>query len=229
MNLEQHLILIPAYNEEKTIGDVIAGLKMHGFKNILVVNDGSKDSTERVARDLGVHVLSHKINLGVGAATISGINWACQHNKFKHSNDFTHIVTVDADGQHAPDDVLLVAQKSLDGADYVVGTRNFSADMVPVVKRVANFCADFLTFLLTGKWVNDTYSGLRCLKLESISRLNLKQPDYSFCTEIVVSTLNAGLKISSVPIKAIYTDYSMTKPTRLRVFDSLKLVRKVLS
>src|SRR5689334_13430703 len=96
--------VIPAYNEGQAIGDVVRGLvkelKSSDFNyEIVVVDDGSKDDTVEVSRSEGAHVISHVLNTGSGGATATGLSYAQQNN-------FDIAVTLDADGQHAPEDVI---------------------------------------------------------------------------------------------------------------------------
>src|SRR3989344_7649026 len=90
-------VVIPAYNEEDSIGRVIDGLKKEGYKNIIVVDDGSKDSTYGIANSKNIHVYRHNINRGLGGALGTGIEAANRMNA-------EVVVTFDADGQHLPED-----------------------------------------------------------------------------------------------------------------------------
>ncbi|MDO8660482.1 MAG: glycosyltransferase family 2 protein, partial [Candidatus Woesearchaeota archaeon] len=106
-------IVIPAYNEAKRIGAVLEHLKNKGYANLIVVNDGSQDNTAGVASEHTQHVLSHVINRGAGAATKTGLEYAKQQ-------DASVIVTLDADGQHAVDDLELLVQPILENKADVV-------------------------------------------------------------------------------------------------------------
>ena len=92
------LIIVPAFNEEKSLGGVIDDLKKFGYKNILVVNDGSKDDTEKIARGKNVTVISHIMNRGLGAALGTGFAYAKKEK-------YDILVTFDADGQHKATDI----------------------------------------------------------------------------------------------------------------------------
>jgi glycosyltransferase involved in cell wall biosynthesis len=110
-------IVIPAYNEETVIGDVIAEIRQAGYGNILVVDDGSRDATYEKVKETGVLTLRHRLNRGKGAATKTGIEAA----KLEGADI---IVTMDGDGQHSPADIEQLVAPIRDGhCDVVLGTR----------------------------------------------------------------------------------------------------------
>ena len=115
---EKHgIIVIPAYNEERTIVEVIRGLKQHGFARLIVVDDGSSDRTGELACQEGVILLRHILNRGLGGALGTGISAALRLGA-------ELIVTFDADGQHDPDDIARLLEPIERGeADVVIGSR----------------------------------------------------------------------------------------------------------
>ena len=113
------LIIIPAYNEELTIGSVVALAKKYG--DVLVVDDGSGDRTSEIAREAGAIVIRHNTNMGKGAALKTGFEYAL-------SREYEIVVTLDADGQHNPDEIPLLMEPIIRGeADLVIGSRYLNA------------------------------------------------------------------------------------------------------
>ena len=130
------IIIIPAFNEESMITNVISSLNKY-FINILVIDDGSNDKTvERVA-NLKAQIISLKKNYGVGKALLTGLQVA-KHRKYKFA------ITVDGDGQHNANDVYKVFKELIKGYDLVIGQRNFQNKNIPDTKRISNAIASNL-------------------------------------------------------------------------------------
>ncbi|MBI4170644.1 MAG: glycosyltransferase family 2 protein, partial [Candidatus Aenigmarchaeota archaeon] len=108
-------IVMPAYNEEKTIGSAVKGCKRYG--TVIVINDASKDKTAEVAKNAGATVITHKINRGLGGALRTGFDAA-----LKTGADV--IITIDADGQHLPEEIPKFINKIKEGYDFVLGARD---------------------------------------------------------------------------------------------------------
>lgn len=203
-------IVIPAYNEEQVIGSVVGGI-LHVFRGtpykaaVIVVDDGSKDHTAREARKAGAYVISHILNTGQGGAIATGLSYAEQ-------NGFQIAATVDADGQHAPEDVLNGVQKlAQGGVDLLIGSRLIEKKGMSRVKRIGNQGLSFITFLLFGVNVTDSQSGLRVFSRNALEKLKWKTSGYEFCSEMLWRARQQKLAISEYPIKAIYTEYSTSK------------------
>ena len=173
-------IVIPAYNEEKTIVKVIKGLKREGWRNIIVVNDGSTDKTEMLAKKEGVVVVTHIINRGLGAALGTGIKAALILGA-------DYIVTFDADDQHFPQDVKRLINVLEKGrADAVIGSRFLGRKKgVPPKYVVGNFLLNILTFLLLGAYSSDTQSGLRAFNRRAAEKLEILSNRMAVSSEIV--------------------------------------------
>ncbi len=215
------LILIPAYNEERTIGDLISALNRVGFNTILVVNDGSADKTSEIAKGLGAVVVTHPINMGAGSALRTGFAYA------KASN-FEFVLTCDADGQHTAEDVLKVATATTQ-FDFVNGQRDFSTPGVPFSKKITSLPSDLLTAFLCGRFVKDSLSGLRRIRVSKLQELSLTAYGYAIVLETVIECVKKGLSVSYVVVPARYTDYSTTKKTRLKVSGLYKVLNETLN
>ncbi|OQB44009.1 MAG: Undecaprenyl-phosphate mannosyltransferase [Parcubacteria group bacterium ADurb.Bin159] len=198
------ILVIPAYNEEKTIGEVISNVKNYA-DFVVVVDDGSKDRTSEIAEKEGAIVYRHCINLGLGASLITGFKIA-----LKLKGDI--IVTFDADGQHCPFDIEKVIAPILDEkAEVVIGTRTKKGGNMPFSRKIYNYIANILTFFLYGNWVSDSQSGLRAFKASALEKLILSSQRMEISSEIVGQIKKQHLKLVEVPISAIYTSYSLSK------------------
>lgn len=203
-------IIIPAYNEASAIGDVVKQThnvfrKSTYDYDIVVVNDGSKDDTSRVAEKSGAIVINHILNSGAGGATATGLSYATKKN-------YLAAATMDADGQHDPRDVkkgfdYIFKQK----ADLLIGSRLIDSTGMSKVKILGNKGLSFVTFLLFGINSTDSQSGLRVYNRTSLENLRWTTSGYEFCSEMLWRAHQIGLTIDEYPIQAIYTDYSKAK------------------
>lgn len=214
-------IIIPAYNESKVIGKVVKGVKNEGFKNIIVVDDGSSDNTFQEAKKAGAIVLRHIINRGKGAAVKTGIEAAL---KLKAN----YLVVIDGDGQHDPKDIKRMIKKLDHGYDIVLGNRFNSKNKIPFSKKLANFFADFFVFLLSGIWIKDTQSGFRAFRADIFKKINLEHDRYEFESEVIYKIAYYGLKFTEIPIKVRYTPYSQSKAQRQNFLNGIKTVLRIL-
>jgi len=191
------LIVIPALNEQRTIGNVIEEIKSNGF-NCVVVNDCSSDQTSQVARDAGATVLDLPFNLGVGGALRTGFRFACEHG-------FKAIVQVDADGQHSVNDIqkLIDAINLLD-VDMVVGSRFLdprTSMSVGMIRRLAmRFLARSAT-RATGVKITDSTSGFRLIQSPLLEVFSQMLPtNYLGDTyEALLAAGRSGYKVVEIP------------------------------
>ncbi|NJE43350.1 glycosyltransferase [Thermococcus sp. GR6] len=221
-NLLSTYVVVPAYNEERTIGTVLDDLlRYFRAEEIIVVNDGSRDKTAEVARSRGVHVLTHLVNRGLGGALGTGIAYALRKNA-------RLILTFDADGQHLVSDALRVMKPVAEGkADFAVGSRlKGDTSEMPFVKRFGNFVLDAITAVFARKYVSDSQSGLRCFSRECASKITITCDRYAVSSEIIIEASGNGCRIVEVPIKAVYTEYSMKKGTN--ILEGVKIALNLL-
>jgi glycosyltransferase involved in cell wall biosynthesis len=213
-------VVVPAYNEERTILDVIAGLRGAGFQRILVVDDGSTDDTALLARLAGVEVITHVLNRGLGAALGTGIRAALLDGA-------EVIATCDGDGQHAPADVRRALEPVLHGeADVVLGSRLLGGGHMPWQRVLANRIANVCTRALFGIWTTDSQCGLRVFSRKAAERLDLECDGMEVSSEIAGEIARNRLRCAEVPITSIYTTYSLSKGQSLRV--GLRTLAKLL-
>jgi len=216
----QTLVIIPAFNEEKTIEEVILQVKQVGFKNILVVDDGSTDKTRLVAQNSGARVLSHLINIGLGGALATGFDFAREKN-------FNFAITMDADGQHLPSDALEI-EKALktNCGDLVIGSRIDSLWKKYKKRFVINFLSNIFTYILSGLWVSDSQSGLRGLNKNALEKIKPTQSGYEVSSEIIILAKANKIKVWEIPINAIYSKYSLEKGQKIQ--NAFNVFRKLL-
>lgn len=203
-------IVMPAYNEAKVICSVVKKtLKTFSRSSyettLVVINDGSKDDTASEAAKGGALVITHILNSGAGSATATGLSYAQQ-------NGFDIAATMDADGQHAAEDVLkgvdLILKKE---KDLLIGSRLINNKGMSRVKVFGNKGLSTITYLLFGINSTDSQSGLRIFSRNSLEQLKWRTSGYEFASEMLWRAKQLGLKIDEYPIKAIYTDYSKSK------------------
>lgn len=198
------IAVIPAYNEEKTIAGVIAGIKKYA-KHIIVIDDGSRDKTGETAKQEGVKVLRHAINIGLGGALGTGLKAAIM-------DDADVVITLDADGQHSPEDIPLILEPIIKNeADFVVGSRFLKKQKMPVFRKVANGFANFTTFVFWGARSSDTQSGMRAFSKYAVKKIEILSNGMEVSSEIIKEAKQNKLRVKEVPIRAIYTDYSLSK------------------
>jgi glycosyltransferase involved in cell wall biosynthesis len=205
MTAKRVVVVIPAYNEERTIVEVIRGLKQRGFTTLIVVDDGSSDRTGALACDEGAIRLRHLLNRGLGGALGTGISAALRLGA-------EVIVTFDADGQHDPNDIVRLLEPIEGGkAEVVIGSRMLEPQGMPYRRRMANWIANVVTYLLFGGWTTDSQSGLRAFSSRAATRMQIMTTGMEVSSEIIAETVRNRLKWEEVPVQAIYTDYSLSK------------------
>jgi len=193
-------IVIPAYNEEKTIGEIISNtiLTMQSFEmpyEIIVVDDGSKDNTRRVASRYKTTVLFNEDNCGKGYALRKGFEFA--------RGDI--IVTIDSDGAHKPKEIPDLVYPLLNGADIVAGSRflgNGVNRSTSRLNRIGNKLFNLMIMILTRKRITDSQTGFRAFKKKVLNKFCLQSVGYEIETELTVKGLNNGFVYEEKPIKS---------------------------
>jgi len=196
--------VIPAYNEAKRIASVVE----HTCKfvdTVIVADDGSSDATAVVAEQAGAVVVRHAQNCGAGAATMTGIDAA-------RSMGAEVIVTLDADEQHDPRDIPSLLEPVVTGrADIVFANRFGQKNHIPFIRRFFNAVGNLVTFATTGRWVNDSQCGFKVFGPRAVREVMIRMSGYEFCTELVRETVQHQWRVAEVPIKVLYSQYTLAK------------------
>jgi len=216
-------VVIPAFNEGSVIQSVIQEIQHSGYKNIIVIDDGSSDNTQiKAAEIIGKFSLRHKINRGKGGATKTGIEAA----KLFEADI---IVTVDGDGQHDPKDIQKIITPILENkCDVVLGTRLIDPRGMPWYKILANHFGNFVTWFLFGLWVTDSQSGFRAYSRHAAEVINTKADRYEYDSEVIREIYIYKLKFKEVPIAVRYTEYSMGKIHKQGLVNGIRTVYKMI-
>lgn len=200
------LALIPAYNAERFVGDVVRRARRH--VPVVVVNDGSGDQTAQVAVEAGAVLIDQQPNQGKGAALQTGFTWALERNA-------RAVITLDADGQHDPDEIGGFLERFQNTqADLIIGARDFS--QMPLVRRLSNSIGQRAFSWAMGRPVRDNQSGYRLLSRRLMESLQTSgERGFEFEMDMIVVCVRNGWPLDWVPIRTIYADEkSNIKPLR---------------
>jgi glycosyltransferase involved in cell wall biosynthesis len=191
------IAIIPCYNEEETIGDIVTIAQKHVDK-VVVCDDASTDNTAFIAGMRGAVVLKHKEHHGVGYMMQGGFNVARWANA-------DVIITLDGDGQHNPDDIPSLVKPIVDGiVDVVFGTRKEKGQM-PKYRRFGNAVVNWLCNVNSSCKISDNTCGFRAFSRESLQiLLPISEQKFGSIVEMLIKAKARGLKIAEVPIQCIY-------------------------
>jgi glycosyltransferase involved in cell wall biosynthesis len=192
-------VLVPAFEATATVGRVVDELRATLDLPVVVVDDGSSDSTGETARAHGASVIRHERNRGKGAAIVSGLREAARRG-------MTEVVTVDADGQHPAASARAVLDGSDDPRAMVLGVRDLVRDGAPRSNRFGNAVSNFFlsAFSRPHRRLSDTQCGLRRYPVLATLDLGTKARGYAFEAEVVLRALAAGLPVVEVPVEVVY-------------------------
>jgi glycosyltransferase involved in cell wall biosynthesis len=210
--------IIPAYFEEKHIGDVVERT-LKQLDNVLVIDDGSTDATAANARAAGAQVIVHERNLGKGEAIKTGLHYWVDRG-------FRHIVMLDADGQHLPEEIARFVAAAASGAQLYIGTRMNDVRTMPMLRRLVNRYMSRRISRVCGQEIPDTQCGFRMLEAPVIPFLFQGAGRFDYETEMLIVASRQGFRIDSVPVSTVYGDeVSSIHPVRDTI-RFLKLMRR---
>lgn len=196
---ERICVIVPTYNNERTIADMLQRIQVYTY-NIIVVNDGSTPETLAAVRSLSEipEIVDYTPNRGKGYALMQGFRRALELG-------YKYAITIDSDGQHFPEDIPLLLEcfQRHKGA-LIVGSRNLTADNMPSKNTFANKFSNFWFHLQTGIDLEDTQSGYRLYPLENINLRWPITPRYEAELELLVFSAWRGVPVVSTPVRVYY-------------------------
>ncbi|RME32113.1 glycosyltransferase family 2 protein [Candidatus Woesearchaeota archaeon] len=221
MSKHSVFIVIPAFNEERRLPEVLQRLRRAGYDHIIVVDDASRDATAAVARRAGAHVVQHKHNKGQGAALRTGIKEA-----LRRGADI--IVTFDADGQHQVREIARLVRPLVRGeADVALGSRFLGrAPGMPLVKRITLWGSKLVERLFLGVKLTDVHNGFRAFSRDAARRIRITCNRMAHASEIVYRVHELGLSVVEVPVTIHYDRYAREKGQS--VFNSFSILRDII-
>jgi glycosyltransferase involved in cell wall biosynthesis len=194
------LVVVPSYNEEGSIAEVIEGIRDQELEinfEIAVVNDSSSDDTAEIAEEKGATVLSHPVNLGGGAALRTGF-------KYARKNDFEYLICVDGDGQHDPDQLEKVLEPvTEDGYDLCIGSRyrGERGYEIPFLRNLGIKFYSWTVSILSGYEITDCTSGYRAISRDLFTQYAENYADNFWAIEATIWAGRKGYRVKEVPVK----------------------------
>ena len=214
-------VLIPAHNEERTIGELVSELKKK-FETVIVVDDGSSDGTGLLAEENGATVLKHSVCRGKGEALKTGFRYILEN-----LSDISAVITMDGDGQHKVEDVVHFekAYRRNKNISIWVGKRKIKGTDMPFIRRITNISMSILISLFSLQWIPDTQNGFRLIKRDVIRNVTLITSKFETESELLIKAGWKMYRIGSVPISTVYSkEKSKINPTR----DTIRFFRMLL-
>jgi glycosyltransferase involved in cell wall biosynthesis len=199
--------LIPAYECARTIGAVAAGARTH-VSRVVVVDDGSPDSTAEEAARAGAEVIRRGANGGKGAAIREGLG------RILPDRDASHVLFLDGDGQHDPEEIPKLVEAARGGADFVVGSRLSARERIPAYRYETNRIGDMILSRMTALPIEDGASGYRLVEARLLVPLNLRANGYLIDNEILLKCAPNVRRFETVPVRPIYGSKSHYRPFR---------------
>ena len=216
-------VIIPSFNEERTVGTVIENTisvveSLGNPYEIILVDDGSTDRTKEMAQKYKTTLLTNGGNMGKGTALRKGFKQA--------SGDI--IVTIDSDGEHDPKDIPDLIYPLYNGSDITTGSRYLGdgKDSTYRLNRIGNFIFNRTIRLMTGENITDSQTGFRALKKEALEKLDLESTGYEIEAEITMKGLMKGLVFQEIPINYQKRKYNISKIRTVR--DGIKIFSTIL-
>jgi len=232
----QTAAVIPAFNDEKHIGDIVRGTRKQ-LDHVIVVDDGSTDLTAQRARDAGAEVITHDQNRGKGEAIKTGIEHlfpAANPSPDGLDRQITWVILLDSDGQHLPEEIerFLAAAASAVQPTFFIGNRMNNLAGMPFSRRVVNRYMSSRISRLCGQEIPDTQCGYRMVDRQLAPDLLRGGHRFEYETEVLIIASHKGYRIESVPITTVYSDQvSKIHPMRdaIRFFKLMWRYRAIRS
>jgi dolichol-phosphate mannosyltransferase len=210
-------IIIPTYNEVKTIGSIVSALDKRGFR-VIVIDDGSKDKTIIEANKFGAEIIAYAKNAGKGRCIREGLEYAMK-------NGCEAAITMDGDGQHSLSDIdKFLDEYKKSGADLILGNRLHDPKKMPFIRRCTNSIMSFVISLLITERIDDSQCGYRLISRKGIEKMQLITTKYEIESEMLMEAKRRGLKMSAVNIDSIYAGEASQINPFLDTFRFLKFI-----
>jgi len=220
MSIEGLLVaVIPAYEAAPSVGEIVRRTIEQNLE-VIVVDDGSSDDTAAVAEAAGATVLSHDSNQGKGAALRTAFSRIAGRN-------FAGVVTLDADGQHLPEEIQKLEQAWREGADLVLGTRDHLFRDMSRVRQTSNSLSSQLISFAAGAQLSDVQTGFRIYSRDLLLAVEFVGDGFEAESAVVVRAARQGFEISAVPVELGFADGRCTSHYRPLV-DSLRIAGGVI-
>lgn len=199
--MKENLLILPAFNEEVYISDVLKKLSLYPDIDVLVIDDGSTDNTMKILKQAKIDFLiRHDINQGYGKSLIDGFGWAILNN-------YTYVVTMDCDAQHEPQ-YLPTFFENLKDFDIVSGSRYLPTsphfgkvpkDRIEINKFITHLIHNWTKYKIT-----DSFCGFKGYRTEALKKLNLTEQGYGMPLQLWIQASNVGLRVKEIPVPSIY-------------------------
>jgi len=219
-------ILIPAYNEEKYIKDVVSSCSKYKL-DIIVVDDGSTDNTPEIIKSIpnpekfSITLLEHSFNRGKGQSLKTGFDCAV-------ANNYEGVITIDADGQHKVSEISNFLQTlEKNNPDIIVGSRFKNIKGMPFIRLATNYFTSWIISLVAGNKIEDVQSGFRYINSKVLKNIEVKTKNFDAEPELLIKASWSGYKIINTPISTIYhKDFtSYVNPIK----DTVKFIKLVFN
>lgn len=212
------LIVIPAYNEEENIGNVVNYIVEHYSQyDYVVVNDGSKDRTADICREKGYELIDLPINLGLAGAFQTGLKYAYQQG-------YSYAIQFDADGQHRPEFIEKMLKRMKEGYDIVIGSRFVNEKKDKSMRMLGSRMNTVAIKMTTGTRISDPTSGMRMFSEDMIKEF-AQNLNYGPEPDTISYLVKNGAKVSEVPVKMEERQFGTSY---LNLFGSMKYMMKML-
>lgn len=211
-------IAIPAFQAEPSIGDIVRR-SLEELPDVLVIDDGSSDDTAGEARRAGAEVISVPVNRGKGDALEVAF-------KELFGRGFSAVITLDADGQHLPEEIPVLIEATRGGADLVMGTREHLFAEMSRLRRFSNRLSSRAISLVAGQALDDVQTGFRYYTKPLIDRIGFPEARFEAESAVVVRAVRHGFRVATVPVRLGFADGRLTSHYRPMI-DSLRIATAV--
>jgi len=209
-------MVIPAYNEARSLERILRRLKEKNL-NVIVIDDGSKDSTYTVAKLKADIVIRNEKNLGKGMALRRAITFLLENEKFDY------IITMDGDGQHSASDVDKFINEASKGENFVVGNRMDNPQGMPKTRIITNKLMSWLLSKMVSQSIPDTQCGFRLISRDVLEKIRFRANKFEVESEILIKAAKESFAIKSIPIHSIY--FRRIKSKIHPLIDTLRFIR----